>query len=131
MATTSSTLIGVAVVRCGGRYLVGRRGPDGPLAGYDEFPGGKCRDGESAAACAARECREETGLEVEAVELLLRREFTYAHGSVDLNFWLCRLREGQSEVTLQNGFGWVTTDELAGLRFPEANAPLLELLRSL
>ena len=34
------------------------------MAGYWEFPGGKCEPGESPAAATARECREEIGLEV-------------------------------------------------------------------
>ena len=34
--------VGIAVVEHANQYLVGVRGPIGPLAGYDEFPGGKC-----------------------------------------------------------------------------------------
>ena len=42
--------VGIAVVEHNKRYLVGVRGPTGPLAGYDEFPGGKCIANETAAA---------------------------------------------------------------------------------
>ncbi|TWU12402.1 8-oxo-dGTP diphosphatase [Symmachiella macrocystis] len=131
MKTHSPQVIGIAVLESGGRFLVGCRGSDGPLAGYDEFPGGKCRADESPAACAVRECGEETGLAVEAVELLLRREFAYAHATVDLHFWRCRPVDTTGDAAPENGFRWVTADELATLHFPEANAPLLELLRSL
>ena len=51
--------VGIAVVEHDRKYLVGVRGPTGPLAGYDEFPGGKCIGYETAAACAVRECMEE------------------------------------------------------------------------
>ena len=44
--------VGIAVVEHANQYLVGVRGPIGPLAGYDEFPGGKCIANETAAACA-------------------------------------------------------------------------------
>ncbi len=131
MQTPSPQIIGIAVVESGGRFLVGQRGSDGPLAGYDEFPGGKCLADETPAACAVRECCEETGLVVEAVELLLRREFAYAHATVDLHFWRCRPVDPAGDKAPHHGFRWVTTGELAELRFPEANAPLLELLRSL
>ena len=128
---TSPQIIGIAVVESDGQYLVGRRSSGGPLAGYDEFPGGKCRADETPVACAVRECREETGLAVEAVELLLRREFSYEHATVDLHFWRCRPADATGDCTPQHGFRWVTAGELVGLCFPAANAPLLELLRSL
>jgi 8-oxo-dGTP diphosphatase len=122
--------IGVAVVVWRGRYLVGRRPDGGALAGYDEFPGGKCHAGETQAACAVRECREETGLEVFAVDLLMHRTFVYPHGAVDLQFWLCRPspRVGDDVPVDCRGYVWKSATELAECRFPEANAPLLDLL---
>jgi len=130
MSANSPKVIGVAIVESRGEFLVGRRGPEGPLAGYDEFPGGKCRDGETAAQCAVRECGEETGLTVAAVELLLSRKFTYDHGTLDLHFWRCRLTDTAAKNVPSGGFRWVPASALARLRFPEANAPLLELLTS-
>ena len=76
--------IGIAVVERDGCYLVGRRGSGGPLAGRDEFPGGKCRPGESPQTCAVRECLEETGITVSADTLLLERTFAYSHADVEL-----------------------------------------------
>ena len=64
--------IGIAVVEQAGHYLVGLRGPDVPLAGYAEFPGGKCLPNESPEDGAVRECREESGLLVTVDRLLLR-----------------------------------------------------------
>ena len=54
--------IGIAVVEQAGHFLIGTRGPDVPLAGFAEFPGGKCYEEEAAEDCAVRECLEETGL---------------------------------------------------------------------
>ncbi len=121
--------IGVAVVEHRGRYLVGFRGPDGPLAGYAEFPGGKCRPGEPPATCACRECQEETGLDVFAVDLLMHRPFTYPHGTFELFFWLCR-PVGKVEAIPEDcrGYRWVPAAELAALHFPDANLPLIEIL---
>lgn len=120
--------IGVAVVEHHGRYLIGFRPEGAPLAGYAEFPGGKCHSGETPGLCACRECLEETGLEVRAVDLLMHRTFTYPHGTFDLHFWLCRpaLRSVVSKE--HKGYRWVPASELKSLQFPEANLPLIEVL---
>jgi 8-oxo-dGTP diphosphatase len=123
--------IGIAVVEHDGRYLVGTRPPDVPLAGCAEFPGGKCRPGEDPALCACRECREETGLEIRVERLLLRRQFDYSHGPLELHFWLCRLVHGTDAAAVQGGFRWVPAAELGGLSFPEANAQVVLMLSGL
>ena len=122
------TRIGIAVVESGGRYLVGVRAAGGPLEGLAEFPGGKCQPQESAAACACRECLEETGLEVRAIDLLMHRTFTYPHDTLDLQFWLCRPVPRATVADQHKGFRWVLAAELPSLKFPEANLPLIEVL---
>ncbi len=63
-------LVGVgAVVVDEGRVLLVRRGSE-PLKGHWTLPGGMLEVGETLAAGVAREVREETGLEVEPVELV-------------------------------------------------------------
>jgi len=123
-----ATRIGIAVVEHRGRYLVGIRPAGGPLAGYAEFPGGKCLPEESPAQCACRECFEETGLRVRTVDLLMHREFEYPHGLLDLHFWLCRPVEEEDVADLQQEFRWVPKAKLSSLQFPEANQPLIEVL---
>ncbi len=122
--------IGVAVVEHQGKYLVGIRGDQGPLAGYAEFPGGKCLPNERPADCACRECQEESGLEVVPVELLLNAAYEYAHGTVDLHFWLCRPGEGSAVHAEHQGFRWVSPPDFKNYQFPEGNLRLIELLMS-
>jgi mutator protein MutT len=122
--------IGIAVVELAGEYLVGTRGPDGPLPGCAEFPGGKCLPDETPRDCAIRECREETGLAVIAERLLLNCRFDYPHGPVELHFWLCRPADPSQRADAHHGFRWVPAEQLNTLPFPAANAALLELLRS-
>ncbi|MBS0205217.1 MAG: (deoxy)nucleoside triphosphate pyrophosphohydrolase [Planctomycetes bacterium] len=120
--------IGIAVVEQAGQYLIGIRGPDGPLPGYAEFPGGKCLPGESPEACAIRECWEETGLRITVERLLRQRDFTYPHAAVDLYFFLCHPAERADVKADHNGFRWVPAQDLPSLKLPEANAPIVEML---
>ena len=121
-------LIGVAVVEVSGRYLVGIRGVEGPLAGYAEFPGGKCLPNERPADCACRECREESGLDVVPVQLLLNAAFEYPHGTVDLHFWLCHPAQPAAVAEQHLGFKWVAQDDLKSYHFPDGNRRVIELL---
>ena len=128
MSTSAVKRIGIAVVEHSGRSLIGIRGPDIPLAGYAEFPGGKCLPDESPEDCAVRECHEESGLIVTVDRLLLRREHRYPHATVDLHFILCRPTEAISVSDEHRGFRWVPHDQLALLKFPEANESLIQML---
>jgi 8-oxo-dGTP diphosphatase len=120
--------VAVAVVEQGGRYLVGTRKPGEVLAGRAEFPGGKCVTDEDFAACAVRECREETGLDVTAVRRLYTCRHTYAHCTLDLEFWLCRPAAAENAGPVGGGFEWVSAQSLKSLHFPDANGPVIGLL---
>jgi len=120
--------IGVAVVEYQGRYLVGIRGEQVPLAGYAEFPGGKCLPNERPADCACRECLEESGLQVTPAQLLLNAAYEYSHGTVDLHFWLCHPQDPAQVADQHQSFHWVAQADLKNYRFPEGNRRLIELL---
>ena len=122
------TSIGIAVVEWSGRFLVGVRGDDGPLPGDAEFPGGKCHPGESPRDAACRECAEETGLIVRPIRLLHNQTWTYPHGTVDLNFWLCRPADPQAVTGSHHRFDWHSAAELRTMRFPAANRTVIDLL---
>jgi 8-oxo-dGTP diphosphatase len=119
--------VAIAVVEHERRYLVGTRGPDQTLSGRAEFPGGRCLPGEEGQACAVRECREETGLIVTAVRLLHQGRHRYPHGTLDLEFWLCRAEAGEG-ADPEGRFEWVPSEALHSLDFPDANRPVLEIL---
>lgn len=122
------TMIAVAVVEDNGQFLVGLR-PDGvALAGFNEFPGGKVEPGEIPAHAAARECLEETGLDVEVVDDFPEHVHEYQHDRVRLLFFHCRLK--QADVRPHVPFRWVERAELGSLRFPAGNDAMLALLQN-
>ena len=119
MAEFRRKTIGIAVVEHQGCYLVGIRPPGASLAGFAEFPGGKCEAGEEPATAAVRECLEETGLRVEVLELLTRRLYEYAYGSVDLHFYLCHPLEVPEASHDLHGFRWEASWPRGSSRGPD------------
>jgi mutator protein MutT len=117
--------VAIGVVRAGDSYLVGRRGPDSPMPGVAEFPGGKCLLHESLEACVLRECLEETGLEVRILQRLTENLHTYPHGRILLTFFLC---EPVTQCEPRAPFRWVPRQELPELTFPDGNHAVLDQL---
>jgi 8-oxo-dGTP diphosphatase len=124
--------VAIAVVEHEDHFLVGIREVGITLAGFAEFPGGKVEANESAEDAAVRECREETGLEVNVVRLLHQIEFDYPNGLLHISFYLCKPRTDGNpfDDPLIGSFRWVTKNELATLKFPPANDELLAILLS-
>lgn len=125
----AATHIAIAVVEHEGRYLIGRRPEGVPLAGLWEFPGGKVHPGETAEQAAARECLEETGLEVAVGEPYPAVVHQYSHGKVALEFFACRPLDPPQ--TPKAPFRWVLARDLGDYEFPEANGGLVDYLKSL
>ena len=120
-------IVGVgAVIVESGRALVVRRGTE-PLKGQWSIPGGVVELGETLREAAAREAREETGLEVEPGEVLeivdrimrdSERKVQYHYVLVD---FLCRRVSGEARAGADaSDLRWVTLQELNG--FPIADS---------
>lgn len=122
------TRAAIGLVWRGGRLAVGRRAGGGPLAGFDEFPGGKCRAGELPRDAVVREVLEETGLAVRVVGLRARIEHDYAHAGVELFFFDCEPLAGEQAGELKAPFEWWDVDRVRRGSFPEANRRILESL---
>ncbi len=93
-------LVGVgAVVVQDGRVLLVRRGSE-PLKGHWTLPGGLLEVGETMAEGVVREVREETGLEVEPIELVeildrIHREGGRVRYHYVIADFLCRVTGGE------------------------------------
>jgi len=122
------TRVGIGLIRRGARFLIRRRPEGSAMAGRWEFPGGKCEPGESPEDAARRECREETGVDVILTGLRRVAEHRYPHGHIELSYYDGSTREPAAEPAAGTGFRWVAAAELPGLRFPEANGPVLAAL---
>jgi mutator protein MutT len=123
--------IAIAVVEQNGQVLIGRRASDAELGGLWEFPGGKIQPNETPAQAAVRECREETGLDVEVVSLDSTVEHQYERPGrelldVQLCFFRCQPQPGST--TPKPPFRWVSTSQLADYEFPAANRQIVAAL---
>lgn len=117
----------MAVVVHEGRVLVGQRAADArDEPGRAEFPGGKIEPHESAAAAAARECLEETGVAVRVLEQAHKAVLREAQPTLWITFhWATPL---DPMATPKPPFVWVPIPELSARSFPAANAPVLAML---
>lgn len=120
-------IVTAAVVERGGRFLITRRLRGVHLEGCWEFPGGKCEEGESHAACLEREIAEELGTGVRVGPRIFTIEHAYPERIVELHFFACELT-GEPTPLLGQEMQWVPRARLHSLEFPPADEKLLELL---
>ena len=120
------TPIAIAVVEHAGRVLIGQRPAGVALAGLWEFPGGKVEPGETPAQAARRECREETGLDVEIGDAYPAVVHQYDYDRVQLHFFAARVLDPTAPPLPP--FRWVARAELADYEFPAANTALVRYL---
>jgi 8-oxo-dGTP diphosphatase len=122
-------IVTAAVVERDGRVLVTRRQKGVHLEGLWEFPGGKCDDGESLAACLARELREELDVDATIGDEIFTTTHAYPERCVELHFLRCDLH-GVPRPLVGQEMRWIPHAELASLDFPPADAELIEILLS-
>lgn len=115
-----------AVIRDGDRYLVCRRPAGKRHSGLWEFPGGKVGTGESESEAAARELREELGLELTKAG---RSLFAFRDpGSPFLIHFMEVEVRGTARPTEHDEIRWVTGPELLELPLAPADRAFAERL---
>ncbi len=120
-----------ALVDRDGRILLARRPEGKKMAGLWEFPGGKLNPGETPEAALIRELKEELGIDVASNCLAA---FTFASHEYDtfhllMPLYLCRRWKGTPTGRENQALAWVRPDKLAEYPMPEADRPLVPLLR--
>ncbi|WP_434685786.1 8-oxo-dGTP diphosphatase MutT [Pseudanabaena minima] len=123
--------IGVGVVwdRDRQHILIDRRLPEGELAGYWEFPGGKIEQHETAAECIKRELQEELAINVEVGDHLITVDFEYETLRVSLIVHHCTHISGEPQAIACSEIRWVTVDELDTYQLPAANYQIVQALK--
>ena len=128
-ALIPTLIVTAAIVERDGVLLITRRQQGVHLEGLWEFPGGKCADGESLAACLARELQEELGVDAAIGDEIFTTTHAYPDRRVELHFLRCELR-GTPSPQVGQELRWVARDALSTLAFPPADAELIRMLAS-
>ena len=120
-----------ALVDVDGRVLLARRPEGKKMAGLWEFPGGKLNPGETPEAALIRELKEELDIDVSTNCLA---PFAFASHAYDrfhllMPLFLCRRWKGTPKPRENQTLAWVHPNKLAEYPMPEADRPLVPLLR--
>ena len=120
-----------ALVDLDGRVLLARRPEGKKMAGLWEFPGGKLNPGETPEAALIRELREELGIDVTASCLapLFFASHSYDRFHLLMPLYICRRWKGTASGQEGQALAWVHKDRRAESPRPEADRPLVPLLR--
>jgi A/G-specific adenine glycosylase len=113
-------IVAAAICR-NGRYLIGRRPPEGLLGGLWEFPGGKVEAGETHKRALVRELREELGIEVAVGQRVASVRHAYSHFRITLHLYRCTLAGGKLRRRYHTAIRWVGRSGFERYPFPAAN----------
>jgi 8-oxo-dGTP diphosphatase len=125
--TLRRIIVTAAVIEENARFLVTRRPRGVHLEGLWEFPGGKCKEGESHSDSLAREIVEELDTAIVIDREVFSVVHSYPDRIVELHFFSCRLA-GVPRPVLGQEMRWVSREELRTLPFPPADAALIDIL---
>ena len=124
-------VVACALVDGDGRVLVAQRPEGKAMAGLWEFPGGKVEPHETPEAALIRELKEEVSIDVTAACLapLSFASHAYADFHLLMPLYVCRKWEGQPRAKEGQHLAWKRPRDLYDLAMPEADKPLIAVLR--
>lgn len=130
-------VVAVALIAADLRILMQRRRRDRAHGGLWEFPGGKIEAGETPDAAAAREIREELGMDLNPSEL---QTVSFASSSAVpessgqphvILLYACRQWHGEARCLDAEELAWFAPRELEYLAMPPLDYPLAQALVTL
>ena len=119
-----------AIIENEGKFFIQQRQDDDVWGGLWEFPGGRLKNGESAAAAAKRELYEET--EMKAVDLVSFETVThyYTRYRVTLHSFFCATNDGsKAKLHAAQQYRWVSLEGLSRYAFPSGHRQLISKLK--
>lgn len=122
-----AVVVVAAVIERQQRFLLTLRPPGTHLENHWEFPGGKCLPAESHAEALRRELFEELDIVAQVGECLHRVTYAYPERTVSLYFYRCDF-DGDPKPMLGQEVRWVERRDLRTLRFPAADADVIDSL---
>lgn len=120
--------VGCAIILRENKILIAQRPEGSHLAGYWEFPGGKCEENETLEACLRREVMEELGVEIHPGRTLTSMVHEYPERILGLHFVFCQWIAGEPQTLECADFRWVLPSELNHFKFPRADESVLKAL---
>lgn len=120
-----------ALVDSDGRVLLARRPEGKAMAGLWEFPGGKVEPNETPEMALVRELQEELGIDISEACLA---PFAFASHAYDdfhllMPLYVCRRWKGAPVAREGQTLAWARPDALDSYSMPDADKPLVPLLR--
>ena len=120
-------VVGAVIIK-NDKILCAQRGSDKSLPYKWEFPGGKIEPKETPEEALKREIHEEMRCKIEISEMVEHTVYEYDFGIVHLTTYLCKLIEGEPELTEHVDIKWLAPTELESLDWASADIPAIEKL---
>jgi len=126
--TVETITVVAAVVLRDGRVLLTQRAENTHLPLHWEFPGGKVEAGETPPDALRREIEEEVGVQAAIEEPFAFNWHDYGEKKVLLLAYAARIVSGEPKAIGCRDLGWFDRDQVAALRMPPADGPILARL---
>lgn len=111
-----------------------KRGPGKALEGKWEFPGGKIETNETYEDTIIREIKEELNSVVKPIQYIGVSNYNYIEldkpFSITMYGYICKLIEGNLELTEHTEKKWININELYSVDFAEADRPFIDLIKN-
>jgi 8-oxo-dGTP diphosphatase len=123
----------VALVDVDDRVLIAQRPEGKSMAGLWEFPGGKVEPGETPEMALVRELREELDLDVaeSCLAPIAFASHSYEKFHLLMPLYACRVWKGTPTPKEGQKLAWSRAARLVDYPMPEADSPLIAMLRDL
>ncbi|MCX8574039.1 MULTISPECIES: 8-oxo-dGTP diphosphatase MutT [unclassified Gilliamella] len=126
------TEIAIGIIRSENcQIFITQRGEDSHLAGFWEFPGGKIEVGETPYQTLQREIAEEVDIQIHDAQFLKVVKHSYDDRDITIHAYLVEEWDGVPFAKEGQPSRWVDQEELNADEFPDANRPIIEMLKNL